>query len=400
MRALTWQGTRERQGGDVPDPDDRGADRRDRPDHLDRDLRLRPAPLRGARACTSTRGRPRSRGDGRRRGGRRRGDAARGGRPGRHPVQHLLRHLLDVRPRAARAVRDHAGARPGQGRGALRLHEAVRAGAGRAGRVPARAAGAVRPDRVPDDGGPTSGTSSSPTSCPRRGRRSRTRTCRRAAPSRCVGLGPIGQMAARIAAHQGRRDRHRRRPACRSGSRWRASTASRSSTSRRPTTSPAAIQELTGGRGADASIDAVGMEAHGSPVAARRRRRPPACLPDALAAPLTEKVGIDRLTALQHGHRVGAPRRDGLDLRRVRRRGRPDADDGAVRQGPDAADGSGERAPLDRRAPAAAHRRRRPAWRPGPAHPPVPLEQAPEAYATFQQKEDGCIKVVLDPSLA
>ena len=27
----------------------------------------------------------------------------------------------------------------------------------------------------------------------------------------------------------------------------------------------------------------------------------------------------------------------------------------------------------------------------------VPLEKAPEAYRTFQRKEDGCIKVVLDP---
>ena len=28
----------------------------------------------------------------------------------------------------------------------------------------------------------------------------------------------------------------------------------------------------------------------------------------------------------------------------------------------------------------------------------LPLEQAPEAYAMFQAKEDGCIKVVLDPA--
>jgi len=27
----------------------------------------------------------------------------------------------------------------------------------------------------------------------------------------------------------------------------------------------------------------------------------------------------------------------------------------------------------------------------------LPLEQAPEAYRMFQHKEDGCIKVVLDP---
>jgi threonine dehydrogenase-like Zn-dependent dehydrogenase len=27
----------------------------------------------------------------------------------------------------------------------------------------------------------------------------------------------------------------------------------------------------------------------------------------------------------------------------------------------------------------------------------VPLEQAPEAYATFQKKEDGAVKVLLKP---
>ena len=54
-------------------------------------------------------------------------------RPGGHPVQHLLRALLDVRARPVRAVRDHPGPRAGQGSGAVRLHVAVRLGA-RAGR--------------------------------------------------------------------------------------------------------------------------------------------------------------------------------------------------------------------------------------------------------------------------
>jgi threonine dehydrogenase-like Zn-dependent dehydrogenase len=27
----------------------------------------------------------------------------------------------------------------------------------------------------------------------------------------------------------------------------------------------------------------------------------------------------------------------------------------------------------------------------------LPLESAPEAYAMFQQKKDGCVKVVLSP---
>ena len=72
MRALTWQGNRERRGHRRPRPADRGADRRDHPGHLDRDLRLGPAPVRRARPVPQARRRARSRGDGRRRGGRRR----------------------------------------------------------------------------------------------------------------------------------------------------------------------------------------------------------------------------------------------------------------------------------------------------------------------------------------
>ena len=100
MRALTWHGTHDVRVDDVPDPDDRAADRRDHPRHLDRDLRLRPAPLRGARRVHRPRRHPRARADGHRRGGRRRGDQHRARRPRRDPLQHLLRALLHVRRRA------------------------------------------------------------------------------------------------------------------------------------------------------------------------------------------------------------------------------------------------------------------------------------------------------------
>ena len=70
-------------------------------------------------------------------------------RPRGDPLQHLLRALLDVRPAALRAVRDDPGARAGHGCRALRLHEALRAGARRPGGVPARPAGPVRPDQGP-----------------------------------------------------------------------------------------------------------------------------------------------------------------------------------------------------------------------------------------------------------
>ncbi len=70
-------------------------------------------------------------------------------RPGRDPVQHLLRQLLDVRPGSLRPVRDDPEPRPGQGRLAARLHEALRPGPRRPGRVPARPAGPLRPDQGP-----------------------------------------------------------------------------------------------------------------------------------------------------------------------------------------------------------------------------------------------------------
>src|SRR5690606_21808549 len=65
----------------------------------------------------------------------------------------------------------------------------------------------------------------------------------------------------------------------------------------------AAVQERTKGRGADAVIDAVGMEAHGSPVAGAAQRAT-AMLPDRVAAPLTERLGVDRLAALREAFRT------------------------------------------------------------------------------------------------
>lgn len=57
------------------------------------------------------------------------------------------------------------------------------------------------------------------------------------------------------------------------------------------------IRDLTDGRGPDAVIDAVGMEAHGSP-GAKLAARATNLLPSALAAKMAEHVGIDRLHAL------------------------------------------------------------------------------------------------------
>ena len=58
-----------------------------------------------------------------------------------------------------------------------------------------------------------------------------------------------------------------------------------------------ALIEMTDGRGPDAVIDAVGMEAHGSP-GAKAAQSVVGLLPDALAQPLTDRFALDRLDAL------------------------------------------------------------------------------------------------------
>lgn len=110
-----------------------------------------------------------------------------------------------------------------------------------------------------------------------------------------LGLGPIGDMAARIAAHLGYEviavDRIPERLA-RAQSRGLRTL----DLEQNPSLGDA-VRELTGGRGTDAVIDAVGMEAHGSPIT-KAAQQLSGLLPDALAKPLMEKAGVDRLDAL------------------------------------------------------------------------------------------------------
>jgi threonine dehydrogenase-like Zn-dependent dehydrogenase len=65
---------------------------------------------------------------------------------------------------------------------------------------------------------------------------------------------------------------------------------------------PEVVRELTDGRGPDSVIDAVGMEAHGSPGAAFAQRVT-AHLPDAVTEPLMKKAGLDRLAAVSRRSR-------------------------------------------------------------------------------------------------
>jgi len=68
------------------------------------------------------------------------------------------------------------------------------------------------------------------------------------------------------------------------------------------------IREMTDGRGTDSVIDAVGMEAHGSPGAGLAQQMT-TFMPDAVAETLMEKAGSDRLTAFSLA--IDAVRRGG-----------------------------------------------------------------------------------------
>jgi threonine dehydrogenase-like Zn-dependent dehydrogenase len=157
-----------------------------------------------------------------------------------------------------------------------------------------------------------------------------------------------------------------------------------------------AVRAMTDGRGADAAIEAVGMEAHGSPAAGLMQTTA-AYLPDRLAETLVEKVGVDRLAALYTA--IRCVRRGGtLSIIGVYG-GQADPlpmfdlfDKGVtVRMGQ-------------------AHVRR---WIPDllplvsadddplgladfTTHV-LPLEQGPDAYRMFQKRENGAIKILLQP---
>jgi threonine dehydrogenase-like Zn-dependent dehydrogenase len=111
-----------------------------------------------------------------------------------------------------------------------------------------------------------------------------------------LGLGPIGQMCARIARHLGASQVFGVDLVAE-----RLDMAARHGTDVLDLTQVddlgGELRERTGGRGPDSVIDAVGMEAHGSP-AAKAAQAMVGLLPDAVAAPMMENAGIDRLSAL------------------------------------------------------------------------------------------------------
>src|SRR5436190_194774 len=208
------------------------------------------------------------------------------------------------------------------------------------------------------------------------------------------GLGPIGDMSCRIALHRGagkvigvdlvpeRLERARERGV-------------EALNLEEHDDVVAAIRERTDGRGPDAVIDAVGMEAHGAPLG-KLAQQMVGLLPDAVAAKMIETAGVDRLAVLNMA--IDTVRRGGtisisgvyggmldplpmmtlfdkqIQLRMGQANVRRWVDDimPLLMDGdPLGVDGF------------ATHR--------------LPLDRAADAYSMFQHKQDGAVKVVLQP---
>ena len=210
-----------------------------------------------------------------------------------------------------------------------------------------------------------------------------------------LGLGPIGQMCCRIARHRGAGtvigvDLVSERLAL--AEKHGVTTLDLKTTD----DVPAELRELTGGRGPDAVIDAVGMEAHGAPVA-ELMQKATVRLPDRVGAALAERAGVDRLaalsTAIQAVRRGGTlsvigvyggqmdplPMMDLFDKGVQIRMGQAHVKRWIPDLLPLVTDDSDPLGTED----LATH--------------VLPLEEAPHGYEIFRNKEDEAIKVLLAP---
>ncbi|MFF2210910.1 zinc-dependent alcohol dehydrogenase [Streptomyces antibioticus] len=156
-----------------------------------------------------------------------------------------------------------------------------------------------------------------------------------------------------------------------------------------------AVRDETDGRGPDAVIDAVGTEAHGS-AAARLVQNTAAMLPRQISAPLAERFSVDRLAALYMA--IDMVRRGGtlslvgvyggmtdplpmltlfdkqLQIRMGQANVRRWSDDIVPYLTDDDPLGVDD---------FATHR--------------MPLSEAPHAYEMFQHKQDGAVKILMTP---
>jgi threonine dehydrogenase-like Zn-dependent dehydrogenase len=156
-----------------------------------------------------------------------------------------------------------------------------------------------------------------------------------------------------------------------------------------------ALRGMTDGRGPDSVIDAVGMEAHGAPLG-KAAQAMVGLIPDAIAAKMMEKAGVDRLSVINAA--IDAVRRGGtislsgvyggmldplpmltmfdkqINLRMGQANVKRWIDDiMPLLEDEDVLGVEGF----------ATHR--------------LPLDAAPQAYETFQKKQDGAIKILLQP---
>ncbi|MFZ3319699.1 MAG: zinc-dependent alcohol dehydrogenase [Mycobacterium sp.] len=209
-----------------------------------------------------------------------------------------------------------------------------------------------------------------------------------------LGLGPIGDMAARIADHLGYRviavDLVSERLA-------RAAQRGIQTVDLGHLDSSVGdvIRDLTDGRGTDSVIDAVGMEAHGSPIASLAQKVS-TLLPDAAAKQLLQTAGVDRLNALYSA--IDIVRRGGtisligvyggmadplpmltlFDKQITLRMGQANVKRWVDDIMPLLVDDD----PLGVDT-FASH--------------VLPLDDAPHAYEIFQKKQDGAVKIILEP---
>jgi threonine dehydrogenase-like Zn-dependent dehydrogenase len=209
-----------------------------------------------------------------------------------------------------------------------------------------------------------------------------------------LGLGPIGDMSSRVAMHRGHRvigvdlvperlDRVRERG------------AEVLSLQEHGKDLVETIREMTDGRGPDSVIDAVGMEAHGAPIG-KLAHQMVGLLPDAIAEKVMQKASIDRLSAFYLA--IDIVRRGGtisligvyggmadplpmltlFDKQVQLRMGQANVKRWVDDIMPLLLEGD----PLGVDS-FATHR--------------LPLDQAPQAYENFQKKQDGTVKVLLQP---
>jgi threonine dehydrogenase-like Zn-dependent dehydrogenase len=209
------------------------------------------------------------------------------------------------------------------------------------------------------------------------------------------GLGPIGQMSARIARHRGASRvfaidlvPERMAMAERHGIEILDSNDHEDISE--------ALRELTGWRGPDSVIDAVGMEAHGS-GAGKFAQTAAGLLPDAVSQKLIDKGGVDRLSvvyaAFDTVRRGGTVSLSGVyggsanpmnfmqmfDKQITLKQGQANVKRWIDDLMPLVSDEADPLGVMD----LATHR--------------VAIDDAPHAYEIFQKKEDGAIKILIEP---